>query len=268
MLALGLSPSIRNRPLGSGGEPGFPIPGVDSNLTSESASAYVDRSHTSLSNVTVNGAATMLFSGWFYRKGSAGVSRRIFTLGSSAGVEPLVISINSSNKLQLYIRDFASRLNAWQAASTVPGIGEWFHAMFSVVNNANPQFCINGTLVNTEVISIDPSSAVNMSWQAFGQRLGAGLLLSSERWNGAMAQVYLKAGQSLDLSVADNRAKFINSSGKPVDVGSSGQLPTGSSATLLFDNPFGTWQNNKGNGGSGFTASGNAFIAADPQPPV
>lgn len=266
-LGVGLGLGFGSANLGGGGEPGFPIPGVDSNFVNEGNGAYINRSNSSLSNVTPGGAATMLFSAWFYRKGATGVAKSIFALGSSGGTEPLVLSIDASNKFNILTRDtVANRVVQWATTPTLPPPGEWFHLMFSMANKGDPQIYINDSAVASTRISNDPLANNNISWQAFGQRIGASLALN-QRWNGAMAQFYLKAAQSLDLTVVENRRKFINGSGKPVDVGATGSLPTGSAATILFDNVAASWNTNKGNGGANFDASGT-FVVADPQPPV
>ena len=60
----------------------------------------------------------------------------------------------------------------------------------------------------------------------------------------------------LDISVEANRRKFIDAAGKPVNLGSAGQLPTGSSPLICFNNTTTAgWENNKGTGG-GFTENG------------
>jgi hypothetical protein len=64
----------------------------------------------------------------------------------------------------------------------------------------------------------------------------------------------------LDLSVADNRAKFL-SAGKPVSLGSDGSTPTSVAPLVYFNNPSASFQTNKGSGGD-FTVTGALTTAA------
>jgi hypothetical protein len=51
--------------------------------------------------------------------------------------------------------------------------------------------------------------------------------------DGCLAEVYFAPGQYLDFSNAFNRRKFISASGKPVHLGTTGALPTGT-APLIY----------------------------------
>ena len=68
-------------------------------------------------------------------------------------------------------------------------------------------------------------------------------------YGGCMSEFYL-ALEYIDLSAASNLAKFINASGKPVDLGSDGSTPTGN-APLFYLNKagaaFGTDQSGNSN---------------------
>ena len=89
---------------------------------------------------------------------------------------------------------------------------------------------------------------------------------AAEWWIGASTGVsnFLNADLSefwfddtfLDISVEANRRKFIDAAGKSVNLGSIGQLPTGSSPLICFNNTTTAgWEDNKGSGG-GFTENG------------
>lgn len=66
---------------------------------------------------------------------------------------------------------------------------------------------------------------------------------------------YLAINQYLDFSVAANLAKFIDSNGDPVALGTDGSRPTGTAPDFYFDNPVATLLTNRGTGGNATTAS-------------
>lgn len=90
----------------------------------------------------------------------------------------------------------------------------------------------------------------------------------TNKGNYDIADFYLALNTTLDLSVADNRRKFISPSGKPVNLGSNGSLPTGSQPIIFCRCAPGaaasTFATNLGSGGN-FTVAG-ALTAASTSP--
>jgi hypothetical protein len=87
-----------------------------------------------------------------------------------------------------------------------------------------------------------------------GATFGGSLLL-----NGALSEVYFAPGQYLDFSLVHNRRKFISASGKPVHLGTTGALPTGT-APLVYQHlddaeAVANFATNRGTGGD-FTITG------------
>ena len=62
--------------------------------------------------------------------------------------------------------------------------------------------------------------------------LGAVVGTGSGKIFGSLAEFYFAPNQYLDFSNIYNRRKFISSTGKPVFLGSSGALPTGTSPII------------------------------------
>jgi len=79
--------------------------------------------------------------------------------------------------------------------------------------------------------------------------------------NGCLSEFYFAPGQFLDFSVQANRRKFISATGKPVDLGADGSLPTGTAPIIYLNNPAGTFGTNKGTGGN-FTVTGTLDTAS------
>ena len=69
------------------------------------------------------------------------------------------------------------------------------------------------------------------------------------------------AAEYLDISVENNRRKFIDADGFPVDLGSDGSTPTGIAAIMFFSGATVSWHTNDGSGG-GFTENGALTDAA------
>ncbi len=65
----------------------------------------------------------------------------------------------------------------------------------------------------------------------------------------------------LDPTDADNLAKFITAAGGPVDLGGSGELPTGSAPLIFLQGPAASFATNKGTGGN-FSVSGTGLADA------
>src|SRR3990167_3560410 len=81
----------------------------------------------------------------------------------------------------------------------------------------------------------------------------------SFKLNGCLAEVYFAPGQYLDFSLVVNRRKFISASGKPVSLGATGSLPTGT-APIVYQRvadgaAVATFATNLGTGG-GFSITG------------
>ena len=75
----------------------------------------------------------------------------------------------------------------------------------------------------------------------------------TERWNGGVADFWFDMGTYVDLSNPNIRKKFYNNG--PVDLGSDGSRPTGTSPEIFLSGDTVDWHTNDGTGG-GFTENG------------
>lgn len=71
---------------------------------------------------------------------------------------------------------------------------------------------------------------------------------------GDLADVWIAPGQFIDFSIEENRRKFIDANGKPVNLGSDGSTPTGSAPAVYFSGDAATFAVNRGNGGASTVA--------------
>jgi hypothetical protein len=60
--------------------------------------------------------------------------------------------------------------------------------------------------------------------------------------------VWVAPGVFIDFSVAANRRKFSDASGKPVNLGSHGEIPTGTSPFYFFSGDHTSFPTNQGTG--------------------
>lgn len=79
----------------------------------------------------------------------------------------------------------------------------------------------------TDVLTNDTIDYTVADWAVGGTPVPAAT------FDGCLADVYFAPGQYLDLSLVHNRRKFISASGKPVHLGTTGALPTGT-APLIY----------------------------------
>lgn len=95
-------------------------------------------------------------------------------------------------------------------------------------------------------------------WAVGGRSDGANKL------NGCLAEVFLDINEYIDLSIEANRRKFIDTNGKPVNLGVDGSIPFGSPPILYLANEASTFHTNLGTGGD-FSVTG-ALVDCDTSP--
>ncbi|MCG8435496.1 MAG: LamG domain-containing protein [Gammaproteobacteria bacterium] len=81
------------------------------------------------------------------------------------------------------------------------------------------------------------------------------------KFNGFMSDLWFDTTY-IDLSVTENRRKFLTDNGRPVDLGSDGSTPTGSQPILFLKGDESAFITNKGTGG-GFTETGALADTSD-----
>lgn len=134
------------------------------------------------------------------------------------------------------------------------------HILASCDLSANPvekHFYVNGvenndaalfTSVQGEVVKFSGASTV------YGNQLNL-----STPFNAPVGGFWLNPGTFFDFSVQANREKFIGSDSLPVDLGTNGETPTGTSPLIFINNPAPSVQTNLGTGGD-FTVGNGPFI--------
>ena len=147
---------------------------------------------------------------------------------SVAGFGPIDMSIDSGGSLEINCNGTAGTSVRVVAVGALSA-GVWRHILFATTGAAN-QLYIGDAAVSP---GTDTANNINTNWGgATSWNVGAnssGLI----KMDGGMAELYLAPGQTLDISIEANRRKFIDASGKPVNLGLTGETPTGT-APLLY----------------------------------
>jgi hypothetical protein len=174
-----------------------------------------------------------------------------------------LIRRDSANKYDFTFRSSGvSNVVYMYTSSTYTVSTGWHHVLAAWdLANTTVQMYIDGSAV-----SFDATTAINsdidytQSDHNFFADNSAG-----QKVNADVSEFYMNFAEYLDISDAANRAKFRDSDGKPVDLGSDGSTPTGTAPIVYCSvregdaaSVFGT---NKGSGG-GLTITGSLALAA------
>jgi hypothetical protein len=165
----------------------------------------------------------------------------------------------TTNKLQIVGQDASGYVDFRSTTSFVAASG-WQHLLTSWdVGNSAGHLYLNGVDDLNQVTNADGTiDYTGTDWTIGSGPGGAG------KANVNMADMCFDPTY-IDLSVAGNRAKFIDGSSKPVDLGADGSTPTGSQPILFHhidvDAAASTFATNLGTGG-GFTENGSLTVSS------
>ncbi len=181
-----------------------------------------------------------LMSVWIRSEDSAwnAAARRVFqfTVGT---IITLDLYTASSGRMTFRLNnDTSSDITAFYAATgNAPfELGRWYHIMVAWTATGLAIY-VNGSLVDTKAFA-----SIDMAGNVLA-RMGIGASVAGNTpWLGDIGHLYLNVAETLDLSVANNRAKFI-ADGKPVDLGGNGHLPTGNVPAFYYDGDAPAWAN-------------------------
>lgn len=141
--------------------------------------------------------------------------------------------------------------------------GNWYNILgaFDTSNTNNAHLYINNTecLTKTTFI-VDAIIEFTVADHAIGAAVGGGFDV-----NGCLAEIWIAPGQYIDFSVLSNRQKFING-GVPVDLGATGNTPTGTAPLIYFKNAAASFTTNSGTGGDFVKKGATAFADCSNHP--
>ncbi len=226
-----------------------------------SGAAFFDDSATA-SQLSINGtsltaSSTGIMSIWVDITAFSGSNTKPLLLDSTMGNISIVLN-NTNSKITILLADTGS--NIYQITTTTATIstGAWHNILLSW----NMGFSAGSRVFNLYIDNVSAAFTINTDSGtsfnvAYNTNYQIGSTNTAKGINGCITQLYFAAGQFLDFTVSGNRALFYNS-GTPVNLGSNGQTPTGTSPSIFWPGNFNNLSNLGALGGS-FTATGDAL---------
>lgn len=196
---------------------------------------------------------TGILSFWARLDGNDGATRQIIASATTVGGSTLRTRARFLLTSNLFtISGFnaaASEILTIPSASAYTAGATWYHVLSSW-NLATA----SGTLYVNDVSDIgsptltDDTIDYTMADWGVADSPGTG-----NPFSGCLAELYFAPGQYLDFSLVANRRKFISASGKPVHLGTTGSLPTGT-APIVYQHladaeAVANFATNRGTGG-------------------
>lgn len=188
---------------------------------------------------------------WLKMNGGTGSSLGI--MHASGGY---FVSRPSTNKFRIVVANSTSNLQ-FETVTNVTSSTGWVHVLASWNTNFSAgnklrQLYLNDVSNVTTVA--DAAAAFNVDYTQTNHAVGS-MVNTTQKLNADLADVWFAPGQYIDFSVQANRRKFRNGFGKPVYLGTNGELPTGTAPRIFLQGPASAFAMNKGTGGN-FTVTG------------
>lgn len=189
--------------------------------------------------------------------------------------ENYVFSIASSTTNRFYVAGNGGKIqvSAWNSAGTRILLAETTQVQYVVGRNNSVVISIDLSSTANRAITVN-GAAVTVTWATYTNdtidfnvatspvyRVGCDS--STTFFNGKLGAVWFNTSY-IDLSVASNLAKFVTGTGidaKPVDLGATGELPTGTSPLIYLPMYGNNAGKNYGTGGD-FTAVSGPYTGA------
>lgn len=217
------------------------------------AAGFGGSATTTLSSISGSVTSQVTFSCWF--KTSNTSNQYIFCPGNSSA---FVVGMNPNPYFLIGANGGGSKYENRTSSGYADNI--WHHLIgsfdtnFSIGNRKGFLYIddINVTNVITDTgsaFSTDYDDS-NMKPYSIGSEHGTILF-----FNGSLAEIWFSEGVYLDISVLENRRKFISASKRPVFLGNNGELPTSSQPPIYLRGSGTGFNVNSGSAGN-FTTTG------------
>ena len=208
-------------------------------------------------------SATGMASFWVRFNGNDGVRSVFVGNNNRANIEK-----DAQNKMMAQFQSTGSSTYFALSTSTYTAGPTWYHMLMSWDMN----FSSNNKILHLYVNDVDDFASASdfnaafdinynvSSTHGIGARLNGANII-----DGDLAEFWWADGQFLDFSDVNNRRKFIDASGKPVDLGANGETPTGQSPAIFFSGNAANFATNLGTGG-GVAVTGGSLTNASTSP--
>lgn len=221
------------------------------NAVSNNGSSWI--SETAISGITNTKTGTL--SMWFRVDALPSSGATLFNI-SKLGGGNLQVNLSSTGILGIAAANAAgTQIMQVTSTQTFSPSTTWYNLLYNFdLSSATHNLYINNVSgINVLTFTNDTVDYSGES-ELFSGRLGLNL------FTGAIAETWF-TNTSFDLSSSSNRAKFIDVNGFPVNLGVTGQTPTGSSPFVYLKSMASVIGTNSGTGGN-YTAHGTFAIAS------
>lgn len=205
---------------------------------------------------------TGIFSLWFNLQGGNGNLQNFYYCGG--GVSYIQRTADDAFTNNRFADGVTGNGYKTSTTNTYQSGGGWVHALYSwdVANNLGHMY-----FNDSDVETSNTNTNVTIDYTVATHLIGAADA-GANKFNGYMAEVYMNFAEYLDITVEANRRKFISAAGKPVELGDTGALPTGSQPicyqSVRPGDSASDFITNRGSGGN-FTENG--ALALSPSSP-
>lgn len=197
-------------------------------------SATDNLQRSALSPAVIAGSEGM-FSAWIYNSGAAWnspVTQYITELryGSTIGM-----GVYSAGTGRLAFSMIGLPSTPFTVPNSTFAVAGWYHVIYAWKTGASGwhQCYVNDVAAGT------PASLTSATLTMAGQSMNRASLgrdnSAGEKWTGDLGHVYINLTESFDMSITANRRKFFTAAGDPVDLGATGNIPTGNNPAFYFD---------------------------------
>lgn len=195
-------------------------------------------------------------AGW-YKRNATGVAGFMYrNTGNKTRID-----VNAGDRLVITARA-SSGGDILLIRSSAHADTNWHHFMFSVdlVDTGKRHLYLD----NVDELDVVTYTDATIDFTRADHAIGA-LTSGGSKFNGCLADLWIEQGVFIDLSSAANRAKFVTTGVKLVDLGANGETPTGASPIMFFKGASGSFNTNLGTGGN-FSVTGALTDCADDPP--
>jgi len=195
------------------------------------------------------------FAGWFNTDDHT-KSQQWIIEDFQNGKPPCQISLEN-NFINILVKD-SSNNTKWQARESGAISSNTWHCLLASYNpSTGAASAYVGTLGNGTMNAITnftgPATAT-FDTAMYDSAKSLGIWTrgynGSIDFDGTVSDTWFDGNTYIDFTSSSNREKFFSSSGLPVDLGTDGSTPTGSSPDLFLSGPASSYGTNKGSGGS------------------
>jgi len=244
---MGLAPS-------GGGSPAYVVDAVDFDGTNDFLTRGAD--------LTGNGDGQQAtVSVWFRLDGGDGSGLLLYS--QDGATENVLTRKSGNNRLRTIFRDTGGTIEQeFQTTPSFTASATWHHVIFAF--DLSVPVCKIFVDDAAITLSVNTCNSDTINFTQPDHIIGALTTGGSSKFNGCLSELYVNLSAYVDIGVTAERRKFVTVNNKPVDPGSDGSIPTGTSPIIYLNGDSTDFETNQGTGGN-FSVTG-ALTACSTSP--